>query len=144
MTNEPLDLQTPALQEAVDELLLGFPQVDCPVEHIFGPGIYIRQVTMPEGLLVKGHHHKHKSLNMMLSGKLALLEGGIPREVSAPYIFTGEVGSKIAYVIEECVFQNIFATEETDLEKLEEMFVEPTEAFKNHRLTKDDVKEIVQ
>jgi hypothetical protein len=131
------EISTIKSNELLEEALLALPQVACPVDHIFGPGIYIRQVSMAAGLLVKGHHHKHKSLNMILAGKLALIEGGVVREVSAPYVFTGEVGSKMAYVIEDCVFQNIFATEETDIEKLEEMFVEKTEAFKKYEeLTK--------
>ena len=115
--------------EAVEAHMLTLPPVECPVEHIFGPGIYIRQVFMPAGSIVMGHSHKHESLNMVLSGKRALLENGIRREVAAPYVFTGSVGRKLAYVLEDCVFQNIFATEETDIERLEDMFVEKSQAY---------------
>lgn len=124
--------------DALERHMLTLPQVECPVQHIFGPGIYIRQVEMKAGLVVKGHHHKNKSLNVVLSGTLALLEDGVVREVSAPYIFTGEIGAKLAYVVEDCVFQNIFATEETDIEKLEAMLVEPSEAYKEHKQMEHD------
>lgn len=115
--------------DVVEAHMLTLPQVECPVEHIFGPGIYIRQVTMPQGSLVMGHSHKIPSLNMVLSGKLALIEGGAQREISAPYIFTSKEGRKVAYVLEECVFQNIYATDETDLDKLEEMCVAKSDAY---------------
>jgi hypothetical protein len=115
--------------EAVEAHMLTLPQAECPVEHIFGPGIYIRQVLLPAGAIVMGHSHKMPCLNVVLSGKLALLEGGVLREVEAPYIFTGSVGRKVAYVLEDCVFQNIYATEETDLDKLEEMCVEKSSAY---------------
>lgn len=115
--------------EAFEAHMLTLPQVECPVEHIFGPGIYIRQVFMPAGTIVIGHSHKIPSLNMVLSGKLALLEDGVRREITAPYIFTSKEGRKVAYVLEDCVFQNIYATEETDLDKLEEMCVEKSSAY---------------
>lgn len=114
--------------EAVEAHMLNLPQVECPVEHIFGPGIYIRQAFMPAGSLVIGHEHKIPSLNMVLTGRLALLEAGVRREIAAPYVFTSEDGRKIAYVLEDCVFQNIYATEETDLDKLEEMCIEKSQA----------------
>ena len=114
--------------DKVEAHMLTLPQAECPVEHIFGPGIYIRQVVMPAGAIVMGHHHKIPSLNMVLSGRLALLEDGVRREIAAPYIFTSQEGRKVAYVLEECVFQNIYATTETDIEKLESMCVEKSTA----------------
>ena len=123
------EIQTIGDIDAVEAHMLTLPQTECPVEHIFGPGIYIRQVLMPAGSLVIGHSHKIPSLNMVLSGKLALLEGDVRREIVAPYIFTSKEGRKVAYVLEDCVFQNIYATEETDLDKLEEMCVEKSSAY---------------
>ena len=37
----------PAKIEKVESHLLDLPQVECPVVHHFGPGIYIREVTLP-------------------------------------------------------------------------------------------------
>lgn len=123
------DIQTIDL-DAAEAHMLTLPQVECPIEHIFGPGIYIRQIFMPKDSIVLGHSHKLESVNMVLKGRLSLLEGGVRREVAAPYIFTSGLGRKVAYVLEDCVFQNIYATEETDLEKLEEMCVEKSDTFK--------------
>ena len=38
--------------------------------------------------------------------------------------FIGEPGQKVGYVIEDTVWQNIYATDETDIDRLEEMFME--------------------
>jgi hypothetical protein len=38
--------------------------------------------------------------------------------------FIGKPGRKVAYILETVVFQNVYATEETDIEKLENMFIE--------------------
>jgi len=116
--------------DAVEAHMLTLPQIEIPVEHIFGPGIYIRQGLLPAGYIIMGHHHKIPCLNMLLTGKMALLEGGSMREITAPYIFTTKDGRKTAYMMEDCVFQNIYATEETDLNKLEEMCVEKSSAYK--------------
>jgi len=115
--------------EAVEAHMLTLHQVECPVEHIFGPGIYIRQISMPAGATVLGHAHTGDNLMMVLSGRLVLVEGGLTREVSAPYIFTAGPGRKLVYIIEDCVVQNILATEETDIEKLEAMFVKKSPAY---------------
>ncbi len=115
--------------DQVEAHMLTLPAVECPVEHLFGPNIYIRQVFMPKGAYVIGHEHKLESINMVLSGSLALIEGGAVRVVEAPYFFVGKAGRKIAYVIEDCVFQNIFSTPETDIDKLEEMIVVKSNAF---------------
>jgi len=54
-------------------------------------------------------------------------EDGERIELVAPMTFMGSKGRKIAYIIETVVFQNIYATEETDIEKLENMCVENTQ-----------------
>lgn len=122
---------------SVDDMeaeMLEYPQTECPVAHHFGPGVYIREVTIPSGTLVIGHAHKHSCLNVLVKGKMALLEGGVVRTVEAPMIFTTPPGRKMAYVIDEVVFQNIHATDETDVHKLEEQLVDKSAVWEAHQL----------
>ena len=101
------------------------PQADCSEKHYFGPGIYVKEVTMPTGAIVVGKPHKVEHLCVMLQGRMKLVkEDGEVVELTAPMTFVGKPGRKIAYIIETVVFQNIFATDETDIEKLENMFIE--------------------
>lgn len=100
------------------------PQADCPVAHRFGDGIYIREVTMPAGTLAIGHIQKFKQNNFLLRGKVAMIEDEGLNIIEGPMFFVGEPGRKIGFVIEDVTWQNIWATDETDIEKLEAMFME--------------------
>ena len=101
------------------------PQVECTEKHYFAPGIYVKEVTMPAGSIIVGKPHKTEHLCVMLQGRMKLLkDDGEVVELVAPATFVGKPGRKVAQIIETVVFQNIFATDETDVEKLEHMFVE--------------------
>jgi hypothetical protein len=112
-------------------MMLTAEQVDCPTQHHFGPGIYIRESFMPAGTYVMGHAHKCEHMNVMLKGKMAVIVNGEAKVIEGPCIFIGQPGRKFAYVIEDTIFQNIYATTETDIEKLEDMFVEKSENWKD-------------
>ena len=106
------------------------PQVECPVQHFFGPSIYIREVIMPAGTVVVGKYHKEDHLCNMVEGRMIVVgEDGEQREVAAPSVFMAKKGRKTAYIIETVRFQNIYSTDETDVEKLEHMLVEDSPAL---------------
>lgn len=109
----------------IDHDLLALPQVDCALVHHFGPGIYIREVTIPTGTIVVGHPHKAEHLCILMTGTLRVIDGhGEVRDLVGPYIFTAPPGRKIGFAVAgPVVFQNIFATEETDIDRLEELLV---------------------
>lgn len=116
--------------EQIEAHMLNIEQADCPVVHHFGKGICIREVTLQKGLIAIGHHHKKDHMNIMLTGKLALINGDKVDVLTAPFLFNSKPGRKIAYVMETCTFQNIFATNETDIEKIEEEFLDKSETWK--------------
>ena len=62
---------------------------------------------------------------------MAVIVNGEAKVIEGPYIFTGQPGRKFAYIIEDTVFVNAYATEETDVDKLEEMFVDKSDAWKS-------------
>lgn len=121
------ELQHPL--DGVEAAMLDMPQIDCPVQHYFGPGIYIREAFLPAGTYVMGHSHKSEHMNVMLKGKMAVIVNGEARVIEGPLIFTGEPGRKFAYIIEDTVFQNIYATTETDIDVIEDMFVDKSAAW---------------
>lgn len=107
------------------------PQIDCPVTHHFGPSIYIREVVMPAGTVVVGKPHKTEHMCNMISGRMIVVnEDGDRMDVVAPCVFMAKKGRKTAYIIETVRFQNIFSTDETDIEKLEDMLVDNTPLLK--------------
>lgn len=116
--------------QRLEAAFLDLPQADCPITHRFAPGIYVREVKMPAGSYVIGHHHKTLHINIMLSGHLTLInEDGTKTEMHAPQTFIANTGRKIAYIHEDVIWQNIFATEERDVETLEDMFLDKSEAW---------------
>lgn len=116
--------------EKVERAMLELEQMPCPVIHRFAPGVYIREVTLPAGAFCIGAHQKQEHLNIMLKGKVLIRNksGGVT-QLTAPMVFVGEPGKKVGYVLEEVVWQNVYATTETDIEKLEAMFVDKGEAW---------------
>lgn len=136
------ELTTPVdATEQIEAQLLQLPQVECPVLHHFGPGIYIREVRMPAGTFAIGHRQKEQHLNILLSGKVAMLDkDGLPKVVSAPFMYSGEPGRKVGYIIEDVVWQNIYSTEETNIDKLEERFLDKSNASKDFHQKLFDVR----
>jgi hypothetical protein len=107
------------------EATIAQPQIQCGEKHHFGPNIYIKEVTMPAGTLIIGKHHRMDHLCNMVSGRMRILqEDGTTKELVAPTTFMAKPGRKVAYIIETVVFQNIYSTPETDIEKLENMCVD--------------------
>jgi len=128
MNTEVAKQNTGLATDKIDVLLREIsarPQVECPVKHFFGPSIYIREVVMPAGTVVVGKYHKEDHLCNMVEGRMIVVgEDGEQREVAAPSVFMAKKGRKTAYILETVRFQNIYSTDETDVEKLEHMLVE--------------------
>jgi hypothetical protein len=116
--------------EQIEAKLLELPQINCPVTHHFGPGIYIREVRMPAGSFILGHKHKTEHTNILVSGRLRFLnEGGDAVELVAPCVLNSNSGRKLAYIIEDVIWQNVYATDERDIKKLDETFVCKSDAW---------------
>jgi hypothetical protein len=114
--------------EEFERLSLSLPQTDCPVTHIFGPNLYIREMFIPANTWIVGHKHKHATLNIMVKGRIKVLLGdGTMQELVAPLTFTSAPGRKIAVTSEDTIWQNVWSTEEKDINKLEDMFLDKTE-----------------
>ena len=112
----------------VEKELLNCPQdFPCPVHHYFGPGIYIREVHIPGDSFAIGHWQKNEHLNVFLQGRVTMLnDDGTTSELTAPMIFTSPPGRKCGYIHEDVVWLNVYATEERDVEKLEETNLDKT------------------
>lgn len=129
--------QAPTLAqlEQLESKMLQLPQVDHQTTHVFAPGIYWREVEIPAGALVLGHQHKTEHLNVMLSGRVRVLSDGQVIELTAPQVFASKPGTrKLVYAVEPTRWANVHAnpTDETDLGKLEVIFIEKSAAHLEH------------
>jgi hypothetical protein len=131
-------LETLKQVETLEQGFLQQEQQDCPVVHRFGPGIYIREVTIPGGTLSIGHYQKTTHLNIMLKGRVIMVnENGEKTELVAPQTFVSGPGRKVGLIVETMVWQNVYATTETDVEKLEELFLEKSQVWKDYKKEQD-------
>lgn len=124
--------------EDLESSMLGFPQAECPVIHHFGPGIYIREVTLSAGVLAIGHAQRHEHLNIMLTGSVAIIDDGATKVLKAPMIFVGKPGRKFGYVIETCTWQNVYPNpdEERNVDVLEAKWLDKSPTWQSHQDTK--------
>ena len=120
--------------DAIEKLMLSEEQIYCPVQHHFGPGIYIREGIIPAGAYILGHAHKKATMNVLLKGKMAIIVNGQSKIIEGPFIFNSEPGRKFAYAIEDCIFQNIHATDKTNLDEIEEEFIDKSDTWKNKQI----------
>jgi quercetin dioxygenase-like cupin family protein len=139
--------------EAIKELIKivdSVPQLEIPVRHIFPPGSgeYWREITMPAGMTGVGHIHKHRHLNIALTGHAIVTWDGKSQEIKAPAIFYSEPGAQKAFqVFEDLRWVTIHEnpngwTEENIVEIEREIFELPPEMVEaaipvdDYRMTK--------
>lgn len=132
--------------------LTAAPQAECPVRHYFAPGLFAREITIPQGTVLVGAVHKTENLAVLSAGVLSLVTDAGPVVIRAPHTLTVKPGAKnCAIALETAVFTNFFAnpTDETDIAKLVEMLSESTldellGGFKNPQLAAQRAAEITE
>lgn len=92
----------------------------CEIKHWFAPGVYAREMFMPEGCLVIGKIHKTEHLNILSTGKMTISDGEKSMTVEAPFTYVSPIGTKRAlYAHKDAVWTTIHATELTEPEAIE-------------------------
>ena len=120
----------PSIKANIDKIktlekeMLKHDQVDIEVVHHFAPGLYAREMRVPKGIMLTGKIHKHRHLNIMSAGKALMVNEAGRHEVSAPFSFVSEEGTKRAfYALEDVVWTTLHPTDETDLDEIEREWI---------------------
>lgn len=99
-------------------------------KHHHCEGVYLREFFLPEGGACTGEIHRFDCINILLKGKVRVVQSDGEYELAAPMIYESKAGEKKAlYALEDTIFCNIHATEETDQTKLREHFTVPSHEF---------------
>lgn len=110
-----------AMPEAV------FGDEACPLVHKFGDGCYIREITMPKGMLLTSKIHKKKHPYFVLKGDVSVMTDKKVIRIKAPFSGITMPGTKrVLYIHEETVWTTVHVTKETDLKKIEEEIIAKT------------------
>lgn len=116
-----------ALSEAGIPFSPGNTDDVCPLAHHFAPGLYAREILIPQGVLIVGKIHKHAHVNTISKGHvLVATEQGLI-EFVAPYTFISQPGTKrVVLALSETIWTTYHPTDETDLEKIEDYVIAKT------------------
>jgi hypothetical protein len=112
--------------ETLMERLRALPQAHCPVRHLFGPGVYMRELSAKACTVIIGRKQLTRHKCILVRGRLTFLnDDATVTTLEAPLEFMAEPGRKVARVDEDMTFVNVYETDETDVETLEAMLLEP-------------------
>jgi len=132
--------EKPVTIDDIEDEMLTMEQADCPVIHRFSPGLYIRELHMKAGIFAVGHYQKTEHFNLFLKGRVLSKDAsGENIELTAPMTFTAPPGRKFGYILEDVVWLNVYPTDETDVETLEDMFFTKSKSWKESKKLLDMV-----
>lgn len=111
----------------------------CPLKHTFVDGAYVREITMPKGLLLTSKIHKKCHPYFILKGEVSVLTEEGTKRIKAPYSGITPAGTKrILYIHEDTVWTTVHITKETDLDKIESEII--AKNFKDMGIEVDEFK----
>lgn len=98
-------LPTSTITKSVDELelkLRSLPQVYCPLDHTFTPGLYTRSIFMPKDTVVVSKIHKTEHPFVLSKGIVYVRVNDEKWErLEAPYLGVTKSGTRRVLVIEK-------------------------------------------
>ena len=98
-----------------------------PLKHSFAPGIYMREIFLPKGMILTGKIHRHPHPNFLMKGKIEMVtESGGIEAMEAPQAMISPAGTKrVIHVLEDTIWVTVHhnPTNETDLAKLEKEII---------------------
>ena len=82
---------------------------DLPIRHSFAPGIYAREMSIPEGTLLIGKIHKHRHHNFLMQGSIIVLteDEGV-KLLQAPLMIVSEPGTqRVGYAVTDTIWTTV-------------------------------------
>ena len=118
-------------RDRIIELQESMVPVQCeqPIpQHFFAPGMYLRELTIPAGMLMVGKIHKHAHFLMVLKGRAAVISEFGRDVLEAGHISVSQPGVKrVVLAIEDTKFVTVHVnpTDTENLELIEAEHIEP-------------------
>lgn len=100
-----------------------------PVRHTLCNGMYMRELFIPQGMVLAGKVHKVPCLNICASGDIEIAsEHGLMRAGAGFTAVSPPLGQKLGYAYADTVWINVFRTDLTDLAAIErEIYMDDAE-----------------
>lgn len=127
---EPTGLFAPSRAQLMrfEHEIAKLPAAEIPTVHTFPPHLYVRTVHIPAGTICTGKVHATEHIFILSKGSIALVTEEGRKHVQAPFQAVCRPGIKRAvYAHADSICSNVHLnpTNETDLAKLEAIFIEP-------------------
>lgn len=119
-----------ASSNAINELgaaMMELPnQINLPLNHYFTHGLYGRQIFMPAGSVVVSKIHLQDHITVILQGKAKVVGNDASSQIiQAPDVFITKANTQRAlYIIEDCIWLTVHATNAQTVEEFENTLVE--------------------
>lgn len=120
----PTRKQIQRLQEAMFSIQCAQPEPT----HFFAPGMYLRELTVPAGMLIVGKIHKHAHFLIVTKGRAEVISEFGREIVESGHISVSQVGVKrVVLAIEDTQFITVHLnkTDTEDLTVIEAEHIEP-------------------
>src|SRR3569623_1708110 len=72
-------------------------QTETPIEHLFEPGAYIREMRIPAGTLFIGRPHRHGHEVVLVEGSVVNISEHEKTELSAPFSLMSKPGYQAVF-----------------------------------------------
>lgn len=114
---------------ALESVMMDMPEeekfdLDELTDHFFAPGVYARMFFIEKGSVVVGKIHKTEHLNIICKGRCSVSTEDGPMVLEGPCVVTSRPGVKKAvYALEDTTWITIHVTDETNLEKIEDVVI---------------------
>lgn len=114
--------------ERLEDEMRKSPPLEIKTTHYFAQGLYAREIFIPKGCLLTGKVHRFEHLNIVSQGDITVwTEQGMKRVV-APFTLVSKPGTKrVGFAHEDTIWTTVHACEETNVEKIEGLLVEPND-----------------
>ena len=99
-------------------------EIDLGIIHNFSDGLYAKQMSVPQGYVVGTHAHTFSHLSILAKGKVVVRTDEGYAEYTAPACLEIKEGIHHAIeALEDTVWFCIHATNETDVDKIDEVLI---------------------
>ena len=110
------------IMELTNTLLACGEKREMEVKHTFLNGMYMRELFIPQGTLLVGKIHKQSCINVVSKGDISVMTETGSARVKAGFSIVSPAGiQKVGYAHEDTVFLNVFRTDETDPDKIDQV-----------------------
>jgi hypothetical protein len=110
----------------LEAAMLAMPehQVELRVTHHFAPGVYMRELLIPKGVMLTGKIHKTEHMNILSQGDITVwTEDGMKRLTASTVIKSQPGIKRVGYAHEDSIWITVHPTDETDVAKIEDQVI---------------------